>query len=55
MVFNASRYPKISSSSLFLGVVLSNANCFNEIIGASGYGFVPGEDNTMGKISKTNS
>ena len=34
---------------------ISNANCFNEIIGASGYGFVPGEDNTMGKISKTNS
>lgn len=32
---------------------ISNANCFNEIIGASGYEFVPGEDNTMGKISKT--
>ncbi len=34
---------------------ISNANCFNEIIGASGYEFVPGEDNTMGKISKTDS
>ena len=34
---------------------ISNANCFNEIIGASGYEFIPGEDNTMGKISKTNS
>ncbi|MES2863847.1 MAG: FkbM family methyltransferase [Bacteroidota bacterium] len=34
---------------------ITNANCFNEIIGASGYEFVPGEDNTMGKISKTNS
>jgi FkbM family methyltransferase len=32
---------------------ISNANCFNEIIGASGYEFIPGEDNTMGKISKT--
>ena len=34
---------------------ITNATCFNEIIGASGYEFVPGEDNTMGKISKTNS
>lgn len=34
---------------------ISNAKCFNEIIGASGYEFVPGEDNTMGKISKTDS
>ena len=34
---------------------IKNANCFNEIIGASGYEFIPGEDNTMGKISKTNS
>lgn len=34
---------------------ISNANCFNEIIGASGYEFIPGEDNTMGKISKTDS
>jgi len=34
---------------------ITNANCFNEIIGASGFEFVPGEDNTMGKISKTNS
>jgi FkbM family methyltransferase len=34
---------------------ISNANCFNEIIGASGYKFIPGEDNTMGKISKTDS
>ncbi len=34
---------------------ITNANCFNEIIGASGYEFVPGEDNTMGKISKTDS
>ena len=32
-----------------------NANCFNEIIGADGFEFVPGEDNTMGKISKTTS
>lgn len=32
-----------------------NANIFNEIIGASGYEFIPGEDNTMGKISKSNS
>lgn len=34
---------------------ISNAKCFNEIIGASGYEFNPGEDNTMGKISKSNS
>lgn len=34
---------------------IANATCFNEIIGASGYEFIPGEDNTMGKISKTNS
>lgn len=34
---------------------IKNAKCFNEIIGASGYEFIPGEDNTMGKISKTNS
>lgn len=34
---------------------ISNANCFNEIIGASGYEFIPGDDNTMGKISKTDS
>ena len=34
---------------------IKNANCFNEIIGADGYEFIPGEDNTMGKISKTNS
>ncbi|MBC5833299.1 FkbM family methyltransferase [Flavobacterium sp. F372] len=34
---------------------ITNANCFNEIIGASGYEFIPGEDNTMGKISKTTS
>ena len=34
---------------------ISNAKCFNEIIGASGYEFIPGEDNTMGKISKTDS
>lgn len=33
---------------------ITNANCFNEIIGADGFEFVPGEDNTMGKISKTN-
>lgn len=32
---------------------ITNATCYNEIIGASGYEFVPGEDNTMGKISKT--
>ena len=32
---------------------ISNANCFNEIVGASGYEFIPGEDNTMGKISKS--
>lgn len=32
---------------------IDNANCFNEIIGASGYKFIPGEDNTMGKISKS--
>lgn len=34
---------------------IKNATCFNEIIGASGYEFIPGEDNTMGKISKTDS
>jgi FkbM family methyltransferase len=34
---------------------ITNANCFNEIIGASGYEFIPGEDNTIGKISKTTS
>ena len=33
---------------------ITNATCFNEIIGAAGFEFVPGEDNTMGKISKTN-
>lgn len=34
---------------------ITNAKCFNEIIGADGFEFVPGEDNTMGKISKTTS
>jgi FkbM family methyltransferase len=34
---------------------ITNATCYNEIIGASGYEFIPGEDNTMGKISRTDS
>lgn len=34
---------------------ITNASCHNEIIGADGFEFIPGEDNTMGKISKTNS
>lgn len=32
---------------------ITNAKCFHEIIGADGFEFIPGEDNTMGKISKT--
>lgn len=32
---------------------INNANSFNEIIGALGYEFIPCEDNTIGKISKT--
>ena len=34
---------------------IKNAKCFNEIIGASGYEFIPGEENTMVIFSKTNS
>lgn len=32
---------------------INNASVFNEIIGATGYEFIPGKDNTMGKISKS--
>ena len=32
---------------------ISNANAFNEIIGVNGYEFSVGEDNTKGKIQKT--
>ena len=32
---------------------ISNANCFNEIIGADGFDFEIGDDNTMGKIVKS--
>lgn len=34
---------------------ITNATCHNEIIGTNGFEFIPGEDNTMGKISKSNS
>lgn len=33
---------------------ISNATCYHEIIGAKGFQFNPGEDNTMGKITKSN-
>lgn len=32
---------------------IKNAFVYNEVIGANGYEFSPGEDNTMGKISKS--
>lgn len=34
---------------------IKNGFVYNEIIGAQGYEFSPGEDNTMGKISKSTS
>lgn len=34
---------------------ITNAKCFNEIIGADGFKFMLGQDNTMGKISKSDS
>lgn len=33
---------------------IANATCHHEIIGAKGFQFIPGEDNTMGKITKSN-
>lgn len=34
---------------------IENAQCFFEIIGSEGYEFMVGDDNTMGKITKTDS
>lgn len=48
-----SRFIPIITNNFKINTI-DNANCYNEIIGASGYEFIPGEDNTMGKISKSN-
>jgi FkbM family methyltransferase len=46
-----SRFIKIIENNFKINNV-NNAKAFNEIIGTNGFNFIPGKDNTMGKISK---
>lgn len=48
-----SRFIPIIEQNFKINGIL-NARVYNEIIGAQGYEFIPGEDNTRGKITKTN-
>lgn len=48
-----SRFIPIIEQNFKINGIL-NARVCNEIIGAQGYEFIPGEDNTRGKITKSN-